>query len=144
MYAIRNKINKKWLYGTDFTEWPRKQRIAENSAKTFETLEDARYEFKTRECNSDEYEIVKVRLEIVGDEMINGFDIGNDLASAYEEGYERGYQEALENLMRKIVNNEDLPTRTNPHYLDGRIDKQNLILKMIEDKLERFQDKEGE
>lgn len=76
--------------------------------------------------------------------IINIDSIGDDLASAYEEGYERGYQDALESLMRKIVNNEDLPTRTNPQYLDGRIDKQNLILKMIEDKLERSQDKKGE
>lgn len=67
MYAIRNKINKKWLYGTDYREYPPKQRISDRQALIFETLEDARYEFKTRECNSDEYEIVKVRLEIVGD-----------------------------------------------------------------------------
>lgn len=67
MYAIRNKINNKWLYGTDYREYPPKQRTSDRQALTFETLEDAEYEFKTRECSSDEYEIVKVRLKIVGD-----------------------------------------------------------------------------
>ncbi len=127
MYAIRNKINKKWLYGTDFTEWPRKQRIAENSAKTFETLEDARYEFKTRECNSDEYEIVKVRLEIVGDETINGFDIGNDLKNANDEGFYDGYRSALWEIENQI---EKLSKAS--WYSKGKIKK------IIRDELERF------
>lgn len=67
MYAIRNKINNKWLYGTDYREYPPKQRISDRQALTFGTLEDAEYEFKKRECDKCEYEIVEVTLEIVGD-----------------------------------------------------------------------------
>lgn len=53
-----------------------------------------------------------------------------------QEAYYDGYRDALRDLYRIIVNNEDLPTRTNPHYLDGRIDKQNIVLGIIETMLE--------
>lgn len=57
--------------------------------------------------------------------------IGEDLQNAHIEGYIDGLKE----VYRAIVDNEDLPERTNPHYLDGRIDKQNLILSIIENML---------
>lgn len=64
MYAIRNKINNKWLYGTDFREYPYKQRISNEQAMLFESKEDAEYQFRRRDCKEDEYEIVKVKLII--------------------------------------------------------------------------------
>ena len=67
MYAIRNKITGQWLYGTDYRECPPRQRTSNRQALTFETLEDAEYEFKKRECDKHEYEIGKVQLRIVGD-----------------------------------------------------------------------------
>lgn len=67
MYAIKNKITKQWLYGTDYREWPPRQRISNRQVLTFETLEDAIYEFKNRKCDKYEYEIVEVELKIVND-----------------------------------------------------------------------------
>ena len=55
-----------------------------------------------------------------------------DIGKIQQEAYYDGYGDALRDLYRTIVNSEDLPTRTNPHYLDGRIDKQNIVLGIIE------------
>mgnify|MGYP001233688935 FL=1 len=64
MYAIRNKRTKKWLYGTDFREYPYKQRISNEQAMLFESKEDAEYQFRRRDCKEGQYEIVKVKLII--------------------------------------------------------------------------------
>jgi len=66
MYAIRHKKTNKWLYGTDYREQPYKQRTSYDMALTFEDKDEAEWEFKKRRCSKD-FEIVKVRLEIVGD-----------------------------------------------------------------------------
>lgn len=62
MYAIKNKITDQWLYGTDYRECPPIQRISDNQAMTFETLEDAERAFRIRKCDKYEYEIVEVKL----------------------------------------------------------------------------------
>lgn len=64
-----------------------------------------------------------------------------DIGKIQQEAYYDGYGDALRDLHRVIVNNEDLPTRTNPQYLDGRVDKQNLILNIIETMLEEVGNK---
>lgn len=67
MYAIRNKTTNQWLFGTDYREYPYKQRTSNEKAMLFEDREEAEYQFKNRGCNKEKYEMVKVRLEIVGD-----------------------------------------------------------------------------
>jgi hypothetical protein len=64
-----------------------------------------------------------------------------DIGKIQQEAYYDGYGDALRDLYHTIVNNEDLPTRTNPHYLDGRIDKQNIVLGIIETMLEEVGNK---
>ena len=59
-----------------------------------------------------------------------------DIGKIQQEAYYDGYRDALRDLYHTIVNNEDLPTKTNQHYLDGRIDKQNIVLGIIETMLE--------
>lgn len=59
MYAIRNKITGQWLYGTDFREYPYKQRISNSMVCIFRNKEYAEYQFKKRDCNKD-YEIVEI------------------------------------------------------------------------------------
>ncbi|MCF6461484.1 hypothetical protein [Clostridium sp. Cult3] len=65
MYAIRDKRTKKWLCGTDYSEYPYRQRISHNRALTFEDKEDAEWEFKRRECSKD-FEVVEVELNVMG------------------------------------------------------------------------------
>lgn len=62
MYAIRNKRTRKWMYGTDYTTVPPRQRTSEDKALLFETEQDAQNEFRWRKCGKS-YEIVPVRLE---------------------------------------------------------------------------------
>lgn len=64
MYAIRNKMTGQWLYGTDFREYPYRQRISNRQAMLFESKEDAEYQFKRRDCNKD-YEVVEVKLLVI-------------------------------------------------------------------------------
>lgn len=67
---------------------------------------------------------------------INIDSIGDDLFNAYDDGY----KSALRQLHRDIVNNKDEFDNNNPHYLNGRIDKQNLILDMIKQKLDYYEE----
>lgn len=60
-YAIRNKKNKKWLYGTDFRYSPPHQRLTDDTPYLYPTQWLAELAFKTRRCNAD-YEIVKVEV----------------------------------------------------------------------------------
>ena len=64
MFAIRNKRTGTWLYGTDYRYMPHKQRTSEDRAQTWETREDAEYEFRHRQCGKD-YEVVPVRIEVL-------------------------------------------------------------------------------
>lgn len=66
MYAIRNKGTKEWLYGTDYREYPYKQRTSQYKAITFEDKEEAEWEFKRRQCNND-YAIIEVELRAISD-----------------------------------------------------------------------------
>lgn len=61
MFAIRNKYNHKWLYGTDWNKRPAKQRVSSNMVEIFATRSEASNEFKRRECNNS-YEIVEVEV----------------------------------------------------------------------------------
>ena len=45
-----------------------------------------------------------------------------DIGKIQQEAYYDGYRDALRDLYRIIVNNEDLPTKTNSHYLVGIIE----------------------
>lgn len=67
MYAIRNIITGQWLCGTDFRQYPYIQKKSDKQAILFEDMEEVEYQFKKRECNTGQYEIVKVKLQIVGD-----------------------------------------------------------------------------
>ncbi len=66
MYAIKSKLTHQWLYGTDYRESPPIQRLSNNQARTYETRECAEDDMRYRKCN-DEFEVVKVELEEVGD-----------------------------------------------------------------------------
>ncbi len=60
--------------------------------------------------------------------MLSGFNIGNDLANAFDHGYYDGYRDAL----REIQNQIGKLTKAN-WYSKGR------IMKIIEEELERFE-----
>lgn len=62
MYAIRNKRTRKWLYGTDYRFYPRKQRTSFDKAMIFESEQEAKNEFRWRMCGKS-YEIIPVRIE---------------------------------------------------------------------------------
>lgn len=66
MYAIRSRITKQWLYGTDYREWQYIQRLSVMQALTYETKEMAELDMEIRKCDN-EFEIVKVELVKVGD-----------------------------------------------------------------------------
>ena len=61
MFVIRNKKTGKWVYGTDHRYNPHHQRTSDKRALTFEDLDEAKHQFKMRQCGKD-YEVVKVRL----------------------------------------------------------------------------------
>ena len=61
MYAIKNKLTGKWLYGTDFRTSKPVQRTSENRCMIFETYEDAKLEVDRRRCSRN-YQIVKVKV----------------------------------------------------------------------------------
>ena len=62
-YAILNRRNKKFVCGTDFNYYPRRQILSEEIAKVYETYEDAKFAMKYRECGRN-YKIVPVKLVI--------------------------------------------------------------------------------
>lgn len=57
MWAIRNIKTGKWVYGTDYRYHPFRQRTSRNKMLTYETEEDARFDFKHRCCGKS-YRIV--------------------------------------------------------------------------------------
>lgn len=63
-YAISNKKNKKWLYGTDYRYSPPHQRLSDDTPYLYPTQLLAELALKARRCNAD-YEIVKVNVEPV-------------------------------------------------------------------------------
>jgi len=63
MWAIKNMVNGKWLCGTNFRVWPRRQINSYDKALLFETLDRAEQDFKMRHCKAH-YKIVAVRLEV--------------------------------------------------------------------------------
>lgn len=69
MYAIRNTVSKRWMYGTNFRVFPHQQRTATDNAMLFATIDEAKLEFKRRMCGQA-YEIVPVRLEVIEDDRV--------------------------------------------------------------------------
>ena len=64
MYAIKNKKTGKWVYGTDFTTIPYRQRTAFDIALLFNEFQYAKVEFERRKCSKN-YVIVKTELKEV-------------------------------------------------------------------------------
>ena len=62
MFAIRNKKDNRWVYGTDYRGNPPKQRLSNNRALLFEEQEDALLELVLRRMNRERYEVVEVKL----------------------------------------------------------------------------------
>lgn len=62
MFAIRNKKDNRWVYGTDYRSNPPKQRLSNNKALLFEEQEDALLELALRRMNRERYEVVEVKL----------------------------------------------------------------------------------
>jgi len=62
MYAIRNKNNKKWVYGTDYRYGKPRQRISYENALLFEYKEFMEMELRTRRINPKYYEVIEVEL----------------------------------------------------------------------------------
>ena len=61
-YAIMNKRNGKFLYGTDFRRSPFRQMTSEDIAIIFRTREQAELAMQFRRCGKD-YVVVPVRIE---------------------------------------------------------------------------------
>lgn len=53
MYAIQNVKTGKFVYGTDYRYFPRRQRTSFNRMLTYEDLEDAQSDFLHRQCGKD-------------------------------------------------------------------------------------------
>lgn len=60
MYAIQNIKTKKFVYGTDYRYYPRHQRTSMNRLLTYETLAEAKYDYRHRQCGKD-YRIVVLK-----------------------------------------------------------------------------------
>lgn len=61
MYAIKNIKTGEWLFGTDYREYPRKQRTSKEQALTYMDKESAKLDLNIRECGGN-YEVVQVKL----------------------------------------------------------------------------------
>lgn len=69
MYAIKNKRNGKWLFGTDYRYHPPHQRTSTERVFTWDEKRTADNEFKGRKCGKD-YIIVPVKIiEVDADEQ---------------------------------------------------------------------------
>ncbi|MGF2144051.1 hypothetical protein ACQUEF_01725 [Vagococcus fluvialis] len=64
MFAIRNKKDKRWVYGTDYRNDPPKQRLSTERAILCKDKESALLEMKLRRVNSKRYEVVEVELKV--------------------------------------------------------------------------------
>lgn len=69
MYAIYNKIRKKFVYGTDYRHYYKEhdtfaQRLSKNKMITFATLDDAVANFRNRKCGKDYVIVVLKTVEI--------------------------------------------------------------------------------
>lgn len=62
MFAIRNKKDKRWVYGTDKRSEPHKQRLSNEQAMLFQDKEDAEWQMKVRRMDPYRYEVVEVLL----------------------------------------------------------------------------------
>lgn len=62
MFAIRNKKDKRWVYGTDRRSEPNKQRLSNEKAMLFQDKEDAEWQMKVRRMDPYRYEVVEVLL----------------------------------------------------------------------------------
>ncbi|MCQ2053522.1 MAG: hypothetical protein MJZ03_06295 [archaeon] len=71
MYAIRNIITGKFLYGTDYRYNPPHQRTSFKEMKTYESLAKAKSDLKHRRCNSN-YQIVEVNVKVTA--IVNMID----------------------------------------------------------------------
>lgn len=63
-YAIWNSKYKKWLYGTDFRCFPRRQILDDDTPMLWRWEEQAQYEYTHRNCGK-EYKIVMVQVESI-------------------------------------------------------------------------------
>jgi hypothetical protein len=63
MYAIRNNLTGKFLYGTDYRYNPPHQRTSFKEMKTYESLLSAKMDFKHRRCNKN-YDIVEISVKV--------------------------------------------------------------------------------
>lgn len=59
MYAIKNIMTGKFVYGTDKRYSPYHQRTSDNRMLTYDTLYSAKSDFRFRQCGND-YRIVKL------------------------------------------------------------------------------------
>lgn len=60
MYAIQNVKTGKFVYGTDFRCWPRRQRTSCDQMLTFSDLYTAQIEADHRRCGKD-YKVVELK-----------------------------------------------------------------------------------
>ena len=63
-YAIWNNKYKKWLYGTDFRCWPRRQILDFDTPKLWKYDFEAFEELKRRHCGK-EYKVVIVQVQSI-------------------------------------------------------------------------------
>ena len=71
MYAIRNILTGKFLYGTDYRYDPPHQRTSFQEMKTYESLAKAKMDFKHRKCCGN-YQIVEVTAKVTA--IVNMID----------------------------------------------------------------------
>jgi len=60
MFAIQNQKTGKFVYGTDYRYFPRRQRTASNQLLTFDDYDSAENNFIVRGCGKD-YRIVELK-----------------------------------------------------------------------------------
>ena len=71
MYAIRNILTGKFLYGTDYRYNPPHQRTSFQEMKTYESIAKAKMDFKHRKCCGN-YQIVEVTTKVTA--IVNMID----------------------------------------------------------------------
>ena len=62
MFAIRNKKDKRWVYGTDYRYSKPRQRCSHENVKIYSEMILAENEIALRQINMKNYEIVEVEL----------------------------------------------------------------------------------
>ena len=62
MFAIRNKKDKRWVYGTDYRYNPPRQKLSDEEVKIYKDEATALADARFRQINFNNYQLVSVGL----------------------------------------------------------------------------------